>query len=178
MLLAIMACGSQVKKAERFTTSTADSTTYAMATATSTAVEDSLLREEEPDAFLDCFVLIADTGMNYFSLREQMLQLHQQLRQPIDTLGRTYDVSESAIVYADSFATEADNAYFPRRYPDSSLSLEYLRAYTEHTDQKTMALVTGIYADKKDAEAAMARLKVAAGKAFLVPATVYLGCMN
>ena len=176
-LLTLLACTSRVQTANTFNAETPDTTQAAPPVISDGDLEDSL-REAEPDAFLDCFVVIADTGTNYFSLREQMLQLPQDLKQPIDTLGRTFGLSEGAIVYADSFATEEDNSYFPRRYPDNTLSLEYLRAYADSADRKTIALVTGIFGEKKDADEALAKLKKTTGKAFLIPATVYLGCMN
>ena len=179
MLLTTLACTSRITNADSAHSMAANDTAIVQQPGTSDLDPEEVVHEDdESGAFLDCFIVIADTGRNYFALRDQMLQLHNNGKAPIDTLGRTYDISEGAIVYIDSADMEADNSYFPRRYPDTTLSLEYLHAYAKHAGRKTIALVTGIYEDKKDADAALAKLKASTVKAFLIPATVYLGCMN
>ncbi|MBA9076623.1 hypothetical protein [Rufibacter quisquiliarum] len=58
------------------------------------------------------------------------------------------------------------------------LSLEYLNLYQDKTQKKTMALVSGIYEKKASADSALAVLKQAAAKAFVVKTEMYIGCIH
>src|SRR5688572_6172647 len=61
------------------------------------------------------FVVVADTGFNYFTLRDQLLLLHDSLQQPIDTLGRTYNKTKDLIALPEDDEDEMyAGEYFPR----------------------------------------------------------------
>lgn len=126
------------------------------------------------------YIVIACAGKAYTPLQQQMFSLSRQLPMDIDTMGRTYDKVKKLIALPvnaddDIYAGE----YYPRRYPSVFLSLEYLGYYNGHAgDEKTIALVAGIYANKKDAEKALIILRKRAPEAFSLKAKVYVGCMH
>ncbi|OOQ58236.1 hypothetical protein BC343_11375 [Mucilaginibacter pedocola] len=133
---------------------------------------------DDPDAFADYYVVVADTGLSYHELHTKMLALNQTLNTPIDTMDRGYNSKKDLIALPeDSDDDMYAGDYFPRRYPSSALSLEYMQFYKPNSAEKTIALVTGIYESKTSADSALNALKPSAG-AFAVKAHIYVGCMH
>lgn len=125
------------------------------------------------------FVLIADTGLNYYTLRQKMTALHAQLKIPIDTMGRFYNEKKNLIALPDNDDDELyAGDYYPRRFPSDNLSLEYLNFYTTKSDEKTIALVSGIYETEHSADSALSIIKGIEQNAFIVKATIYIGCIH
>lgn len=140
-------------------------------------IVDEAKSEENDEATY--FVLIADTGFNYLVLHQKMIALHSQLKIPIDTMGRSYNEAKELIVLPDNDEDELyAGAYYPRRFPSDNLSLEYLNFYKKQSDEKTIALVTGIYETEKSADSALSIIKELEKKAFIVKAEIYIGCMH
>ena len=133
----------------------------------------------EEDKTVTCYVLVADTGVHYITLRDVMLGLRDSLRQEIDTMGRTYNQSKALIALPENHEDDIyAGDYYPRRFPSSVLSLEYLNFYQEKTLEKTIAVVTGIYETRKSADSALQILKRICPKAFLTKSDIYMGCMH
>ena len=129
--------------------------------------------------YANYYVIVADTGLNYPKLNQQMKGLAQSLHMQIDTLGRYYNEKEDLISLPKDDEDEIyAGEYFPRRQVSESLSLEYLNYYSEKAGQKTIALVTGMYADPKGADSAFVALKRFNPKAFKLYSKVYIGCMH
>ncbi len=125
------------------------------------------------------FVLVADTGPNYYVLHKKMFDMHRQLSIPIDTMGRLYNQEKNLIALPDDDDDEmyAGN-YFPRRFPSDNLSLEYLDFYQRNSDEKTIALIAGIYQTEEAADKAFAGLRKAEKNAFKIKADMFIGCMH
>lgn len=87
------------------------------------------------------FLVIVDTGTNYYALRNQMIKVASSGKVPIDTMGRTFDKVKNRIILPEDDEDEMyAGDYYPRRVPSRILSLEYLglyqkkRWYADHCD--------------------------------------------
>jgi len=82
------------------------------------------------------FVLVADTGKDYSSLRRKMFDLRNTLKISIDTMGRIYNKKKNLIALPDNDKDEIyAGEYFPRRFPSEKLSLEYLNFYQKQAGE-------------------------------------------
>lgn len=125
------------------------------------------------------FVVVADTSQDYSMLHEKMLDLNNQLKIPIDTMGRFYNKAKNLIALPDNDEEEIyAGDYFPRRFPSDNLSLEYLSFYQSQAGEKTIALVTGIYETEQSADSTMTVLYKKEKKVFKIKADIYVGCMH
>ena len=131
------------------------------------------------DNYATYFVVISDTGYDYKILHNNMVSLNRKLNIPIDTMRRYYNKSKNLIELPDDDSDEIyAGAYFPRRFPSGNLSLEYLSYYQKRSEEKTIALVTGIYQKECDADSALTTLKKTSQNAFMVKANIYVGCVH
>lgn len=134
---------------------------------------------DETSDYATYYIVIADTGADYYSLRKKMFDLNQQVNIPIDTLGRYYNKEKKRIVLPDDDEDEMfAGEYYPRRDLAENLSLDYLNIFTKNAGDNTIALVSGIYANENEATAAVSRLKATSRKAFSMKSQVYIGCMH
>lgn len=125
------------------------------------------------------YVLVADTGKDYSSLRRKMFDLRNTLKISIDTMGRIYNKKKNLIALPDNDKDEIyAGEYFPRRFPSENLSLEYLNFYQKQAGEKTIALVTGIYETEKSADSVLTVLRKIEPKVFKIKADIYVGCMH
>lgn len=125
------------------------------------------------------FLLVADTGLDYYALRQKMISLHSKLKIPIDTMGRFYNRSKDLIALPDNDEDEVyAGEYYPRRFPSDNLSVEYLNFYNKQSKEKTIALLTGIYETEKSADSALSIIKQVEQNAFIVEADIYIGCVH
>ncbi len=135
--------------------------------------------EEIDRDFTTYYIVVADTGMDYFLLHNKMFELSEQLNIPIDTMDRYYNKAKDLIALSDDDEDDIyAGEYYPRRFPSAHLSLEYLDFYTEKAGKKTIALVSGLYETDKSADSALAILKKAASNSFTLKSLVYVGCMH
>jgi hypothetical protein len=142
------------------------------------AMVDTLNVDQQADAYADYYIVVADTGLNYYSLKEKMMTLKQASGLPIDTLGRYYNKAKNLIALPDNDADEIyAGDYFPRRYPSANLSLEYMDFYRPGSGKKTIGLIAGIYENKTSADSLL-RLISSQKDAFDFKAKVYVGCMH
>lgn len=150
------------------------------------ALPDSLTGEvmtADPDsAYSDLatyFIVMPDTGQDYWALHTKMLSLNKSLNLPIDTMGRYYNKTKKLIALPDNDEDEMwAGEYYPRRSPSEHLSLEYLHFFQPNAPQKTIALVSGIYENEKGADSAVAALKTAGIGALKLKSEVFIGCMH
>lgn len=125
------------------------------------------------------FVIVADTGLNYFPLQTKMYALSSRLSIPIDTMGRHYNAEKNLIALADDDEDEIyAGDYYPRRYPSDNLSLEYLEIYQRDANDKTIALIAGICETEKSADSLLAILKRQEPNCFKLKSELYIGCMH
>ncbi|MFC0515803.1 hypothetical protein ACFFGT_16395 [Mucilaginibacter angelicae] len=133
---------------------------------------------EQLDAYAGYYIVVADTGLNYYSLRDKMFELNRTTGIVIDTMERGYNKAKDLIALSDKDEDEIyAGAYYPRRFPSKTLSLEYLDTYQFNTSPKTIALITGIYENKASADSALQAIdKIKT--AFVFKGRVYVGCMH
>ena len=133
----------------------------------------------EDSNYATCFVVVADSSLDYKLLHTKMFKLSKELNFHIDTMGRYFNKDKKRIVLPDDDQDEMyAGQYFPRRYPSADLSLEYLSFYSKLSGEKTMALVAGIYETEKSADSAMRILIRKENKAFKIKADIFMGCMH
>jgi hypothetical protein len=131
------------------------------------------------EEFDSLYIVVADTGNDYFSLRSVMLNLNQSLNIPIDTLGRYFNTTKNKIVLPDDDEDEIyAGEYFPRRFPSENLSLEYLDFYEQKFGDQSIALVAGIVETESEADSILVLLKPFTAYPFKIKANVYMGCMH
>ncbi len=159
------------KKADTFATAT---------TAIQPIAEDSLyIDKDDSFNYAIYYIAVADTGQDYYSLRALMAKLQKNLNWPIDTLGRYYNTTKNEIVIPDSSDDEMYRGeYLPRRGPDETMSLEYYNFYTNTSTEKNIALITGIFEQKHEADSMLNVLKSLVPHAFVKKSKVFVGCMH
>ncbi len=130
-------------------------------------------------AYDTVYITIADTGSDYHALDRRMYALEKLIPASIDTMGRYYDErSDSLKLPADDEDEIWAGDYFPRRYRGNELSLEYLSWYSDKSGPNTFALFTGIWPDRPAADSAASAQRRAVPGAFVLEATIYMGCMH
>jgi hypothetical protein len=133
---------------------------------------------EQADAFADYYILVADTGSDYYSLRNKMIDLEHSAGIPIDTSGRYYNKSKDLIMEPDT--TNGENYgddYYPRRYPSKNLSLEYMNFYKPSSKKKTLGLIAGIYETQAAVDSTLQSISLPKSS-FAFKSKVYIGCMH
>lgn len=133
------------------------------------------------EQYMDAYIVIADTAQNYFQLRTKMFKLAEKLGVEIDTMGRGFNNLKKRIALPVDDEDEIyAGEYFPRRYPSNTLSLEYLGYYLPEgqMENTTIALVSAITENEKDAENALKELKKYSKHAFLMKSRIYMGCIH
>ena len=125
------------------------------------------------------YVLVADTGMNYGALNATMYALSKKTALSVDTLGRYFNTKKNKIVLRDDDEDEVyAGEYFPRRFPSTSLSMEYMDNYTPGSKQGTMGIIAGIFEQAAEGEKALQVVKTHCVNARLVKADIYVGCIH
>ena len=133
----------------------------------------------QDDDYEDMYVVIADTGQSYFKLREEMVGISKRLHYPIDTMNRYYNAKKNEIVLSESDEDELYRGeYFQRRYASESLSLEYYKSYNNKSSVKNIAIVSGIFSNRKKADSSLAVLRRSSARAFRIKSHIYMGCMH
>lgn len=154
---------------------TPDSTAVAQLIAARDA--DTIAIEDLP--YADYYIVVADTGFSYQPLQAKLLQLKAATHLEADSMGRYYNPQKHRIVLPDDDEDEIyAGEYYPRREPGEYLSLEYLYVYSRNTEDSTLALISGIYADEASANAALPAIKAQVPGAFVMKGSVYIGCMH
>jgi hypothetical protein len=171
-ILFIAACGStQADKNESSQVDSADTNRH-----------DSIYGDSDETYFneIDTFyIVVADTGNDYYELRDQMLSISNTANLIIDTMGRYYNEQKKLIQLPDNDEDEVYRGdYFPRRFPSESLSLEYLTLYNSISGDNTIALVTGIFETKHSADSARQSILNIQPKTFVLESRIYTGCMH
>lgn len=148
-----------------------------------TAEPDSAVSSDQETDLIEeyghYFVVIADTGNDYYALHHLMLSLNKKSGIDIDTMGRYYNAEKNLIALPDNDEDEMyAGEYFPRRFPGQSLSLEYMTAFIPGSGEKTIGLVAGIYETEAEADSILLKLIPIAPQIFRVQSEIYLGCMH
>lgn len=171
--VAIMSCNNEKH------TDTGSATTTTVVSRDTAALPAANATPNADDDYEVMYIAVADTGTDYYKLSNQMYLLSKAYGMPIDTMDRYYNAKKDEIVVSDTDEDEMYRGeYFPRRSTGESLSLEYLRVYSEHTRDKNIALVAGMYSTQKGGDSMRTIIARQAPNSFVVKANVYVGCMH
>ena len=131
---------------------------------------------ERESAMATYYVLVVDTGSNYYTLRDEMYYLSDEINMLIDTMGRYYDIQKNLIVSdCDAQNIHEFGDYLPRNAPSNFLSLEHFSTYYSYVGKSTLALIGGIYESELSAEVDVLKLKNTYPKSYVLKASVYTG---
>lgn len=153
-------------------------TAAAVKTETELVVKQDSVKEEDGE-FATYFIVVADTGKDYYFLDREMFALNKKLNLKIDTMERLYNKKKNLISLPVNHEDEIyAGEYYPRRHQSPDLSLEYLSYYNGTSPEKTIALVAGIFGNKEDGDKATASIKSLMPNAYVLKAKVFIGCMH
>lgn len=146
-------------------------------------IPDSLIEYSTEDWYQTMYVVIVDTGNNYYELDQRMYEISHKTNIAVDTIGRYYDAGEDKIMLPEDDEVEIyAGDYFPRRYADETLSIEYAALYRKSKDllanDNTMALVSGIFETIEAAKEQQKKLAQHNISSFIQEASLYMGCMH
>ncbi|HYV95794.1 MAG TPA: hypothetical protein VE978_28745 [Chitinophagales bacterium] len=94
-----------------------------------------------------------------------------------------YDKQRGMIVPDSSDDELYAGDYSPRRYPEESISIEMLWYYFQNASllsdsDKRMAIVTGIFENKSDAQENLKKIRPVVPDAYIKRIELYMGCMH
>jgi hypothetical protein len=181
LTLMIVSCSKTQSRKQLSTTTDSSQRVLAVSTVAMSATtgQDTSQGQYQEGTTATYYVVVADTGVQYARLRQEMLAYRTPLRQSIDTMGRTYNKAKDLIALPDNTEDKVyAGDYYPRRFPSSTLSIEYLDVYQEKASGKSMALVTGIYERQRTADSALTVLQKVNPRAFVVKANMYVDCLH
>lgn len=178
MLIALLcACGPDAKNTNNNTDTTALQITIDTAVNDSIGAVDPAFSTQKD--YADYYLVIADTGTNYYSLDAVMYKLASQSLMEIDTLGRYYDAKKKKIILPENYPDDLyAGEYVECHTLTDKLSLEYLKSYTTNTTDKNICLLAGMYETKETADSVCAVIKHFRPEAYVLAGRVYIGCMH
>lgn len=178
-ILFFIACGSQQKSGETQNTPFEVIDTSIVFQVTDSIPETKTIDDTTDYENATYYFVIADTNRNYSILCHKMFNLQKQCHLAIDSMGRFYNKKTHLIALPDNDEDELyAGQYFPRRYPSDFLSLEYLDFYSQNSNDKTIALMAGIFEAKNSADSIFAIIKPIEKNSFILKAKIYIGCMH
>jgi hypothetical protein len=125
------------------------------------------------------YVLVADTGKQYITLNTTMYTLARKTDLEVDTLGRYYNSQKNKIVLSEEDDDELyAGEYFPRRFPSTSLSMEYMDTYNSNASEGMMGIIAGIFQKEEEAVAALKKIQALQANAHVIKAAIYVGCIH
>ncbi|MBL7910183.1 MAG: hypothetical protein JNJ41_03970 [Bacteroidia bacterium] len=133
----------------------------------------------DDDEMATYYIVIADTGKDYYFLDKELFALHKKMKLKIDTMERLYNKKKDLISLPINHSDEIyAGEYYPRRHPSNELSLEYLNYYNEKAPEKTIALVAAIFGTQEEGDKVNAAIKTLMPNAYVLKAKVFIGCMH
>lgn len=123
------------------------------------------------------YIVVPDSGNNYYTLRDLMFSIHKSLDIRIDTIGRYYSAAKDEIIYPEDLADVGAGAYLPRRSGEDYLSIEHTAFYHNSNDNNTMMLVAGIFEEKNSADSLAIVITKAGFPTYVVKTAMYMGCL-
>lgn len=134
------------------------------------------------DEYTDMYLVVIDTGINYWQLEHTMFTLNGNLGLKIDTMNRYYNAGKNNVVLPDDDEDDIyAGDYFPRRYGDDFLSIENLSFYqpgSQTDDANTFILISGLYDNPSSADSMATIIKAHHPTVFVMKSNIYMGCMH
>lgn len=127
----------------------------------------------------DYFLVIADTSIDYSSIRLNVSKLLVKYNIEFDSLGRVYDPQVDSIILPRNSEDEIfAGQYIYRRFPSNTVSIEYLNVYQSKSQSKTFAMVVGIFEDFEQAKSTANTIITDFPKSYILKSRIYIGCMH
>jgi hypothetical protein len=141
---------------------------------------DKDTNEYVEEEYVDFFVTIADTGHSFEAMTKTMMHLTQsfgavEMEHPIN---QYIPERDSLMVPPDSDDEMWRGAYMLRRSADETMTVEYLDMYDTAAPPGTMAVVTGIWSERSQADSVLRAHRSGSPVPRLIPARLYQGCMH
>lgn len=161
-------------------------TTHSADSVSLTSTDTAYIPENDTFSTLDYFVnkylVVIDTGSNYWQLEHTMFTLNSKLGLKIDTMNRHYNKASNMVVLADDDEDDIwRGEYYPRRGGEDFLSIEYWQYFdlneNKHTDT-TFALVAGMFDNTLNADSMAGIIKPYQPTVFVMKSKIYMGCMH
>ncbi len=129
------------------------------------------------------YVVIADSGTDYWQLERTMFNLHCNTGLNIDTQGKSFNQEKGEITLAEDDEDEMwQGQHYPRRWGEDFLSLEQLYFYDTVTQvenrSQTMVLVAGLFDNRISADSLASVISKYAPATFVMQSSIYMGCMH
>lgn len=127
------------------------------------------------------YIVIAGVSSDYTYLETQSQKISKKTEIVFDNQGMEYDKKRGIIVPDSSSDEIYAGGYFPRRYDNKRISIEMLWYYKDSVvwdSSKEMIIITGIFDEKKDAEAQLNIVKSVVPTAYIKKKSMYMGCMH
>lgn len=172
----LCSCGNSTKNND-----SAKDTLALAPTADTPPVKDSINNDPNTtsDDYANYYLVVADTGTDYYTMDAVMYRLAKQSHMDIDTLNRYYNAKKKKIVLREDDPDEAyAGEYVSVRFPNTNLSMEYLDSYTIQAREGTMCILAGIYETQQAADSVLRIVKPNAPKAFAMKSKIYIGCIH
>ena len=138
-----------------------------------------LLTEEEKLNYAWYYVVVADTGNQYSVLYDDLKTLEKNTQLPINLMGRYYNAQKKQIILREDDEDQLyAGHYFPRRFPENSLSVEYWYYFSPNSSERTMAAIAGITEQASEADSLLQVIRPWSPKAHRIKSKVYIGCLH
>jgi hypothetical protein len=125
------------------------------------------------------YIVIADTSQSYKEVHNTMVRFQQASHAEIDSMGRYYNPIKGKLIVPEDDEDEIYRGeYYPRRFPSTTLSIEYLSMYRPKSSETAFACVVGIFEKPSEAKAYVKKWRSRFPKIYSQKASVYIGCMH
>ena len=143
------------------------------------SIHDDISYYEGESEETDFYVIVCDSGADYFSLRNKMIEIAETGKVQIDSLERYFNAEKNELILPEKHEDQMyAGAYYPRRFEGDFLSIEYLNQYHKNSNDKTLAIIAGIFANKNEAEQRKMLLNQNGFLATNSKCRLYTGCMH
>ncbi|MBX9853796.1 MAG: hypothetical protein K2X86_18785 [Cytophagaceae bacterium] len=128
------------------------------------------------------FIAVAE-GLDYDSLNALAAKVADKLKTKKDYINRIYKEGKGIIVSMDDEDEIYRGEYYPRRFQDTTVSIEMKYAFSDSTEKiigndLRMVLVAGMYEKKEDALKILDKLKKDFPRARVISNEFFVGCMH
>lgn len=142
-------------------------------------VQDDISYYEGESEETDFYVVIGDSGTDYFTLRNKMIKMAETGKLQIDSMERYFNTEKNDLILPEKHDDQMyAGTYYPRRFEGNFLSIEHLNQYKKYSSDKTLAIIAGIYANKQEAELRTMQLNQNGFLATNSLCKLHTGCMH
>lgn len=190
VVIALWSCGG-AKEETVATTSTFDTVALQEQLTDSVIDNDSVLHMSSGIGDYQLYYIVsADEGTDYTSLRATAIKVSEKLKVGFDTLERGYDSKKQRVILPCNHPDEIYACdYLLRRHGDDFVSIEMRNAYPDtflkddgnsffYSDTTKMYICAAICGEKRQADSLVKILKKQFANAKVIENEIYMGCMH